>query len=82
MHKTQVFIRNDQYEALQKLIFATGKKQSALIRESIDLFINRAEKKQFWKEKLMSLPGSISDKEAEEMKADIKTSRENWKNRY
>ena len=82
MHKTQVFIRDDQYEVLQSLILVTGKKQSALIREGIDLIIKSLQKKQAWKEKMMSLSGSISYEEAEEMKEDIKQSRESWKTRY
>lgn len=81
MHKTQVFIRDDQYEVLQDLIQVTGKKQSALIREGIDLIIKNIQQKQTWKEKTMSLSGSISYEEAEEMKTDIKQSRESWKNR-
>jgi tripartite-type tricarboxylate transporter receptor subunit TctC len=82
MHKTQVFIRDDQYKILQSLMLVTGKKQSALIREGIDLIIKNLHKKQAWKEKMMSLSGSISYKEAEEMKVDIKDSRESWKARY
>lgn len=82
MHKTQVFIRRDQYDALQKLVFASGEKQSALIRESIDLLLKKAEKRQLWKERLMSLSGSISDEDAEEMQINIKNAREAWRKRY
>ena len=55
MHKTQVFIRDDQYEILQTLAQVSGKKQSALIREGIDLIIKQIQKKQLWKERLMAL---------------------------
>ena len=80
MHKTQVFIRDDQYDALQEIIAITGKKQSTLIREGIDLFIRKTTQKQLWKEKLMTLSGSLTEEEASEMKDDIKKSRESWKN--
>ncbi len=82
MHKTQVFIRDDQYEVLQTLAGLTNKKQSVLIREGIDLIINNLQKKQLWKERLMALSGSLSDQEAEEMKVDIQHSRESWKTRH
>ncbi len=82
MHKTQVFIRDDQYEILQTLAGLTNKKQSALIREGIDLIIQNLQKKQLWKEKLMALSGTLSEQEAEEMKADIQHSRESWKARH
>ncbi len=81
MHKTQVFIRDDQYKVLQTLAGLTNKKQSALIREGIDLIISSLQKKQLWKEKLMALSGALSDQEAEEMKADIQQSRASWKSR-
>ncbi len=81
MHKTQVFIRDDQYDALQEIIAITGEKQSTLIREGIDLFIRKTTQKQLWKEKLMTLSGSLTEEEANEMKDDIKKSRESWKNR-
>jgi Arc/MetJ-type ribon-helix-helix transcriptional regulator len=81
MHKTQVFIRDDQYDALQEIIALTGEKQSALIREGIDLFIRKITQEQRWKEKLMALSGSLTEEEANEMKADIQKSRESWKNR-
>jgi Arc/MetJ-type ribon-helix-helix transcriptional regulator len=81
MHKTQVFIRDDQYDALQEIIALTGEKQSALIREGIDLFIRKITQEQRWKEKLMALSGALTEEEANEMKADIQKSREGWKNR-
>jgi Arc/MetJ-type ribon-helix-helix transcriptional regulator len=81
MHKTQVFIRDDQYDALQEIIALTGEKQSALIREGIDLFIRKITQEQRWKEKLMALSGALTEEEANEMKNDIKKSREGWKNR-
>lgn len=82
MHKTQVFIRDDQYEGLQTLAGLTNKKQSVLIREGIDLIINKLQKKQLWKEKLMTLSGTLSNQDAEEMKADIQQSRDSWKSRH
>lgn len=81
MQKTQVFIRDDQKATLQHLARVTGKKQSALIREGIDLYIKRTEKKQAWKENLMALAGSLSDKEADEMRETAKTLRSNSNNR-
>ena len=81
MHKTQLFIRDDQYQMLQNLASVTGKKQSALIREGIDLYIKNLQKKQLWKEKIMSLSGLLSDEEGEEMKTDIHSSRASWKKR-
>ena len=81
MHKTQVFIRDDQYDALQEIIAITGEKQSTLIREGIDLLLRKTTQKQLWKEKLMTLSGSLTEEEANEMKNDIKKSRESWKNR-
>jgi hypothetical protein len=52
-----------------------------LIREGIDLFIRKITQEQRWKEKLMSLSGALTEEEANEMKNDIKKSREGWKNR-
>lgn len=81
MQKTQVFIRDDQKASLQHIARITGRKQSTLIREGIDLYIKRIESKQAWKENLMQLAGSLSDKEADEMLETTKTLRANSNNR-
>lgn len=81
MHKTQVFIRDDQYEALKRLISTTGKKQSALIRESIDIYLKKAKKDNQWKQNILDISGSLSEEEADEMKQDMTSFRSSWKNR-
>lgn len=81
MHKTQVFIREDQRNTLQNLSRMTGKKQSALIREGIDWYTQKIMANQIWRTNLHNLAGSLSEEEAENMKSDIEASRRDWVNR-
>lgn len=82
MRKTQIFLRDDQYQALQKMILLTGKKLGVLIREGIDFRIQADQKKKLWKENLLKLSGSLPEDESKEMKQDIQKLRKGWKNRF
>lgn len=81
MHRTQVFIRNDQKEALSRLAQLTGRKQSDCIREGIDLYIQHSKKTQAWKTNLMQLAGCLSDDEGADMLHVAQQSRAGWNNR-
>ncbi|MEQ1929205.1 MAG: CopG family transcriptional regulator [Parvularculaceae bacterium] len=43
MQKVQTFLREDQKAALKRIAARTGKRQSDLIRQGVDLVIDRAE---------------------------------------
>lgn len=43
MQKIQAFLREDQKAALKKIAARTGQKQSDLIRQGVDLVIDRAD---------------------------------------
>ena len=78
MHKIQVLIQDDQYQSLKKLILLTGKKQSAMIRDAIDLLIQKTEQQPDWKQKLMAQSGCLSEQAAKEMQRDIQAARHSW----
>jgi hypothetical protein len=65
MRKAQVFLREDQIVALKKFARQTGRKQSELIREGVDLAIKAAndETQQDWKAALMSAVGIWADRD-------------------
>lgn len=74
MRKAQVFLREDQKTALQKLSRRTGRKQSELIRHGVDLAIAEAEKtsrretkpelpKGDWKQAWLSVAGIWADRD-------------------
>ncbi len=44
MQKIQVFLRDDQKQALKKLSARTGSRQSELVRQSVDLLLEGAGK--------------------------------------
>lgn len=81
MHKTQVFIRDDQKQELSRIAQITGRKQSTLIREGIDLYLKKVETQNTWKENMMKLAGCLTQEEGEEMQETARQLRSGWKNR-
>jgi hypothetical protein len=49
MRKVQVFLREDQKEALKALAARTRTRQSDLIRQSVDLLLQKAEQNEDWR---------------------------------
>lgn len=81
MHKTQVFIRDDQKQQLSRIAHITGRKQSTLIREGIDLYLKKVEAQNTWKENMMKLAGCLTQEEGEEIQEIARQLRSGWKNR-
>lgn len=65
MRKAQVFLREDQIAALKKVARETGRKQSEVIREGVDLAIKAANdaKAQDWKAAMLSAAGIWKDRD-------------------
>lgn len=58
MQKTQVFLRQDQKDALRIISTRSGEKQSALIRRGVDLLLEQeAHREPDWKEAWRSASG-------------------------
>ncbi len=81
MQKTQVFIRDDQKKELSRLARITGRKQSTLIREGIDLYLEKAKVQSTWKENMMKLAGFLTEEEGESMQETVRQLRSGWNNR-
>lgn len=81
MQKTQVFIRDDQKKELSRLARITGRKQSTLIREGIDLYLEKAKVQSTWKENMMKLAGCLTEEEGESMQETVRQLRSGWNNR-
>jgi len=81
MQKTQVFIRDDQKQELSRLARITGRKQSTLIREGIDLYLKKAKVQSTWKENMMQLAGSLTEEEGESMQETVRQLRSGWNSR-
>ena len=63
MHKVQIFLRDDQKAALKSIAARTGRKQSDLIRSSVDLFIDRVEREDVdWREATRAAAGIWKDR--------------------
>lgn len=58
MQKVQTFLREDQKAALKRIAARTGQRQSDLIRQGVDLVIDRAEnEKADWRAVTRSVAG-------------------------
>ena len=75
MQKIQVFLREDQKAALKSIAARTGKKQSDLIRKSVDLLIDRAEREDVdWREATRTAAGSWKDRtDLEDLARELRT---------
>lgn len=63
MEKIQVFLRQDQKEALRELARRLGTRQSDLVRRGVDLVIDKAEKEDAgWREATRSVAGMWRDR--------------------
>lgn len=63
MRKIQVFLREDQKAALKSISVRTGRKQSDLIRKSIDLLVDTMKREDAdWREATRSAAGLWRDR--------------------
>jgi hypothetical protein len=62
MQKVQVFLREDQKSALRSIAARTGQKQSDLIRQGVDLLIDRTKQEVDWREAILSGAGVWADR--------------------
>ncbi|MBL26692.1 MAG: hypothetical protein CMM50_03960 [Rhodospirillaceae bacterium] len=63
MEKVQVFLRGDQKAALKAIGARTGQRQSDLIREGVDLLIERSEQQDAdWREVTRAVAGLWRDR--------------------
>jgi hypothetical protein len=63
MQKIQVFLRKDQKAALKSISVRTGRKQSDLIRKSVDLLIDTMKRQDAdWREATRSAAGLWKDR--------------------
>ena len=64
MRKVQVFLREDQKAALKAISARTGRKQSDLIRRSVDLLIDKAKVEDAgWREATRAAAGMWQDRD-------------------
>jgi hypothetical protein len=89
LRKAQVFLREDQKAALQRLSRRTGRKQSELIRHGVDLAIAEAETRSSqqvevktpsgdWKQAWLSAAGVWADRDdLDELYADMRRNNAN-----
>jgi predicted DNA-binding protein len=64
MTRTQIYLTKEQEQALKTLALLSGKHQSLLIREAIDLLLNKSDNNlaQFsWKQSLNNIQGIWKD---------------------
>lgn len=80
MQKAQVFLTDEQKNALKALSSATGRKQSEIIRRGVDLAIAECEsQKSHWKASLKKASGMWKDRDdVEDVIAD---NRAKWRRR-
>lgn len=80
MQKAQVFLTDEQKNALKALSSATGRKQSEIIRRGVDLAIAECEsQKSHWKASLKKASGMWKDRDdVEDVIAD---NRAKWRKR-
>lgn len=79
MQKIQVFLRDDQKQALKKLSARTGARQSDLVRQSVDLLLESASQKpDDWREATRAAAGLWEDRDA----ADFESMRDAVKARF
>jgi hypothetical protein len=75
-----VEITPEQYKALQELAARRGDKQvSALVAEAIDQFLREDVDEKLRREELLSLAGSLSKPEADELRRRVKALRRSWR---
>lgn len=74
MKRTQIYLSREQELALNALIVTTGKRQSVLIREAVDLLLQRnASGAAHWKHALKDMQGIWkTDKTAEKRMQSIR----------
>jgi len=70
MQKIQVFLRDDQKQALKRLSARTGARQSDLVRRSVDLLLeSEKESSENWREATRSAVGIWKDRDPAEFDA-------------
>ena len=63
MKKIQVFLRDDQKDALKAIAARTGQKQSDLVRRGVDLLIEKARQRDAdWREATRRIAGLWKDR--------------------
>jgi Arc/MetJ-type ribon-helix-helix transcriptional regulator len=76
MQKIQVFLRQDQKDALKALAARTGARQSDLVRQSVDLLLQTTtEQDEDWREATRGVAGLWKDRapfDAEEARQALK----------
>lgn len=65
MRKAQVFLTDDQFNALRRAAKATGRKQSEIIRRGVDLAVKEADEQPAadWKTALLGVAGIWKDRD-------------------
>ncbi|MCF6263700.1 MAG: hypothetical protein L3J24_08975 [Xanthomonadales bacterium] len=64
MRRAQVFLRDDQQQSLRSIASCTGRKQSDLIRQGVDLMIEQEQNRVHdWKQALRNTKGLWKDRE-------------------
>jgi predicted DNA-binding protein len=72
MVRTQIYLTDEQKQQLERLAVASGKKQSAMIREAIDGYLADREPKD-WKEAFEAVRGMWADRDGlDELYADLR----------
>jgi predicted DNA-binding protein len=72
MVRTQIYLTDEQKRQLERLGAASGKKQSAMIREAIDGYLANREPKD-WKEAFEAVRGMWADRDdLDEFYADLR----------
>ncbi|QLH38884.1 MAG: ribbon-helix-helix domain-containing protein [Defluviicoccus sp.] len=73
MQRTQVYLRDEQNAGLKRLAQRTGRGQSALIREAIDLLLRR-EVAEDWREAFRGASGMWAGRDLDAEMAQVRTS--------
>lgn len=78
MVRTQVYLTEKQNEGLKRLAATSGRRQSELIRDAVETYLDRNELSD-WKEALRAARGIWADRtDLDEM---VKQSRQSWEER-
>jgi predicted DNA-binding protein len=78
MVRTQVYLSEEQKRGLERLAATTGKRQSDMIREALEVYLARHEPKD-WREALEAVRGMWADRDdLDELQADL---RMDWERR-
>lgn len=62
MVRTQIYLSKEQKRRLDQMAAATGKRQSVLIREALDIYLAERQPKD-WKEALEAVRGMWADRD-------------------